>query len=137
VEIFSQAGAIPYRWAKCSLEVLLISTSSGKNMTIPKGLIDPGFTVIETVLNEAYEEAGIKGCILTPAIGSYEFSKWGGLCNVEVFGMTVTHTFDNWPEDFMRYRVWSDYIQAARLVKHANLGKLILKLPEHLGSCKR
>jgi phosphohistidine phosphatase len=134
VELFNQAGAIPFRWAKCSLEVLLISTSSGKNMTIPKGLIDPGFNAIDTVLNEAFEEAGIKGRILTPAIGSFEFYKWGGRCIVEVFGMMVTHTFEDWPEGFMRQRVWTEYKQAVRRVKHVALGELILKLSERLGN---
>ena len=60
-DIFNQAGAIPCRFENSLLEVLLISTSSGKNWTIPKGLIDPGVTVIETVHNEAMEEAGIRG----------------------------------------------------------------------------
>jgi 8-oxo-dGTP pyrophosphatase MutT (NUDIX family) len=65
-DVFPQAGAIPYRIAPNKIQVLLISTSSGKNRTIPKGLIDPGYSVTETALNEAYEEAGIKGRLLTP-----------------------------------------------------------------------
>ena len=60
-EIFAQAGTIPYRIVEDVLEVLLISTSSGKNLTIPKELINPSFSAIETALNEAYEEARIEG----------------------------------------------------------------------------
>jgi 8-oxo-dGTP pyrophosphatase MutT (NUDIX family) len=77
-DVFPQAGAIPYRITGDTIEVLLISTSSGKHLTIPKGLIDPGFSATDTALNESYEEAGIKGRLLTPVIGRYSFEKWGG-----------------------------------------------------------
>ncbi|WP_319523786.1 NUDIX hydrolase [uncultured Desulfosarcina sp.] len=132
MELFDQAGAIPYRILDDAIEVLLISTSSGKNLTIPKGLIDPGYSATETVVNEAYEEAGIKGRLLTPAIGAYEFEKWGGRCRVDVFVMAVNRQLEVWPEGSVRRRVWFDYHEAARRVKHADLGDLILKLPAFL-----
>ena len=131
-DVFPQAGAIPYRIAPNKIQVLLISTSSGKNMTIPKGLIDPGYSATETALNEAYEEAGIKGRLLTTPVGSYGFIKWGGRCMVKVFAMTVTHELDRWPEMDMRRRVWTNFETAARIVKHSDLGALILKIPDHI-----
>ena len=131
-DVFAQAGVIPYRISGDSLEVLLISTSSGKYLTIPKGLIDPGFSATETALNEAYEEAGIKGRLLTPIIGTYNFEKWGGRCEVEVFVMAVTQVLDEWPEDLLRRRVWADYRHASSEVRHPGLGALILKLPDRL-----
>lgn len=131
-EVFAQAGSIPYRIADGVLEVLLISTSSGKNLTIPKGLIDPGFSAAETALNEAYEEAGIEGRLLTPIIGSYRFKKWGGRCDVDVYAMTVTRMLKQWPEADVRRRIWTEFRQAARQVKHAALGALILELPGRL-----
>ena len=130
--VFRQAGAIPYRKTNSATEVLIISTSSGKNWTIPKGIIDPGFSATETVMNEALEEAGIEGRILKPSIGDYRFAKWGGLCEVEVFVMAVTRELEHWPEDYFRQRVWMDVEQAARQVKHAALGALILKLDGYL-----
>ena len=129
---FVQAGAIPYRIDDHSLQVLLITTSSGKNLTIPKGLIDPGYTATEAALIEAYEEAGIKGRLLTPSVGTYEFKKWGGRCRVDVYLLAVTRELDPWPEKFMRKRIWTDFQQAAQLVKHGDLGELILKPPEFL-----
>ena len=132
-DVFAQAGAIPYRIADNDmLEVLLISTSSGKHLTIPKGLIDPGFSTTETVLNEAYEEAGIEGRLLTPMIGTYHYEKWGGRCEVEVFAMAVTRVLDRWPEDATRQRIWTDFRYAAVQVKHPDLGALILTLPDRL-----
>jgi 8-oxo-dGTP pyrophosphatase MutT (NUDIX family) len=132
MELFDQAGAIPYRISNGALEVLLISTSSGKNLTIPKGLIDPGYSTTETAVNEAYEEAGIKGRLLTPALGAYGFEKWGGRCRVDVFVMAVNRELEAWPEGSVRRRNWFDFRKAARQVKHADLGDLILKLPAFL-----
>ena len=131
-DVFPQAGAIPYRIADDVLEVLLISTSSGKHLTIPKGLIDPGFSTTETALNEAYEEAGIKGDLVMPPMGRYRFRKWGGICEVSVYAMSVTRVMDQWPESSMRRRLWIEYRQAARQVKHSDLGDLILTLPKRL-----
>jgi phosphohistidine phosphatase len=131
-DVFPQAGAIPYRITGDTIEVLLISTSSGKHLTIPKGLIDPGFSATDTALNESYEEAGIKGRLLTPVIGRYSFEKWGGRCDVDVFVMQVTRILDRWPEEWMRRRFWKEFRQAARQVKHSDLGALILNLPAHL-----
>ena len=131
-DVFPQAGAIPYRIADDVLEVLLISTSSGKHLTIPKGLIDPGFSATETALNEAYEEAGIKGDLVMPPMGRYRFRKWGGICEVSVYAMSVTRVMDQWPESSMRRRLWIEYRQAARQVKHSDLGDLILTLWKRL-----
>ena len=128
-EVFAQAGAIPYRITDDCLEVLLISTSSGKHLTIPKGLIDPGFSATETIANEAYEEAGIEGDLVMPPMGRYRFRKWGGICEVSVYAMAVTRVMDQWPESSMRRRLWVEYRQAARQVKHPDLGHLILTLP--------
>ncbi len=130
--VFAQAGAVPYRITDDRLEVLLVSTSSGKHLTIPKGVIDPGFSATDTVVNEAYEEAGIEGELVTPPMGRYRFKKWGGICEVVVYAMAVTREMDHWPESSMRRRLWIEYRQAARQVKHADLGKLILTLSEHL-----
>jgi phosphohistidine phosphatase len=131
--MYAQAGAVPCRLVDNILEVLLISTSSGKNWTIPKGLIDPGFSAEETVHNEALEEAGIRGRLLMPPIGIYSFPKWGGICLVSVFVMMVEVVQEDWPEAGMRRRLWMPCSQAARQVKHGDLGRLIMKAPEMAG----
>ena len=130
---FHQAGGIAFRQAVGDLSVLLISTSSGKHLTIPKGLIDPGFDAVETVHNEAWEEAGIRGDILQPPVGVYRFAKWGGECAVTAFALRVMRSADHFPEAVFRRRQWFDYREAARCVKHADLGQLILKLPAVIG----
>jgi phosphohistidine phosphatase len=131
-EVFAQAGALAYRTIDNTIQVLLITTSSGKHLTIPKGLIDPGFSATETVRNEAVEEAGIAGRLLVPPVGIYHFDKWGGHCEVEVYAMQVTRQLNRWPEGDSRRRLWVDFRQAAQRVKYAQLGALILELPEYL-----
>lgn len=127
-----QAGAVPYRLTSQAIEVLLISTSSGKHLTIPKGIIDPGFSAAQTALNEAYEEAGIKGDLMLPPIGGYQVKKWGGIWTVTVYAMAVTRMLNRWPEDRVRRRAWVEIRRAARLVKHDGLADVILKLPDRL-----
>ena len=132
VSVIAQSGAIPYRRSGDRIEVLLISTSSGKHMTIPKGIIDPGYSATETALNEALEEAGIEGRLLLPPVGAYHFEKWGSRCEVQVFALQVTRELDDWMEAAWRQRIWLAHTEAAGQVKHANLGSLILSLPERL-----
>ena len=132
-DLFIQAGAIPCRISGGTIEVLLITTSSGKHLTIPKGLIEPGFSAVETVHNEAMEEAGIQGELLMPAIGAYRFAKWGGICQVEVYVMMVGQLLDQWPEAAMRRRMWVGYRKAAQQVRQRDLGQLIMSVPEVIG----
>jgi 8-oxo-dGTP pyrophosphatase MutT (NUDIX family) len=135
-DIFFQAGAIPCRTTTDGLEIVLISTSSGKHWTIPKGVIEPGASAEETVHNETLEEAGIKGKLVVPSIGIYRFKKWGGICHVEVFVMMVKDLLDEWPEAAMRRRILLDCLQASRKVKHSELGQLILRAPA-VAVCER
>ena len=131
---FSQAGVVPCRIVKGGIKVLLISTSSGKHWTIPKGLVDPGFSAVETAHNEAMEEAGIKGELVMPAIGMVRFAKWGGICSVSVFVMMVTEMAEQWPEAATRRRLWVAYHEAAHKVKHHDLGRLILAVPQFIAA---
>lgn len=126
--VIDQAGVVPYRYTDERLHVLIISTSSGRNWTIPKGIIDPGETDLSTAANESWEEAGIRGTIYTPAMGQYGFRKWGCRCEVKVFAMRVTHEAPDWPEGYLRRRQWLSPVQAARMVKHAALGDLIASI---------
>ena len=41
---YRQSGTLPYRWRKDKLEVLLISSRSGKRWVAPKGIVDPGMS---------------------------------------------------------------------------------------------
>ena len=56
-----QAAVVAYRRVGDAVEVCLIRRLTTTVWGIPKGLVDPGDTLEETALNEAWEEAGLKG----------------------------------------------------------------------------
>src|SRR5438552_861734 len=76
-----QAGAIPIR----NSEICLITSSSGKRWVIPKGCLEPGKTVGDIALQEAWEEAGLRGTLRPQPVGSYLYKKYGDNYHVTVF----------------------------------------------------
>ncbi len=88
-EVILQSGVVPYRITNGKIEILLVTSSSGKHWVIPKGWITPWLTSADSAAKEAWEEAGVKGNVIEPAIGFYKTRKWGYLCQVEVFPMLV------------------------------------------------
>ena len=101
-----QAAVVPYRWRDSEPEFCLI-TSSGKGLWgFPKGLIDPGETLVEAALKEAEEEAGLHGEIEGEPLGQYEYRKWGTTLLVTSYLMRVTQADDDWLEADVRKRCW-------------------------------
>ncbi|NOQ96994.1 MAG: NUDIX domain-containing protein [Calditrichae bacterium] len=126
--VYQQAAAIPFRFEAQQLQILLVQTRSGNRWTIPKGLIDPGFTPQETALQEAYEEAGIKGVLHPDVFGEFSYAKWQGVCKVQIFLMKVESELSHWPEKYFRQRKWEDIDQAVKMIKYSGLGEVIRKL---------
>ena len=126
--IYEQAAAMPYRFKGQKLQIMLVQTRSGNKWTIPKGLIDPGFTPQETALQEAYEEAGIKGVLHPDVIGEFSYSKWQGICKVQIFLMKVENELSHWPEKFFRQRKWVDIDQATKMIKYSGMAEMTNKL---------
>ena len=123
--IYEQAAALPLRLASEKLQVLLIYNRSGHKWTIPKGIIDPGFTAEETALAEAYEEAGIKGVLHPKSCGNFSYAKWQGICRVQVFLMKVQEELGHWPEKYFRERRWVDQVESHKMIKYNWLNKII------------
>src|SRR5688500_5750748 len=93
-----QAGVIPFRRKKGTIEVCLIRNKRRKKWKIPKGFVDPGETSQQAALKEAWEEAGLRGRIIGDTIGSYEYDKWGLDLTVAVYLMEVNDVEDEWEE---------------------------------------
>src|SRR5438445_8427223 len=106
-----QAGAIPVRNSK----ICLITSSSGKRWVIPKGCLEPGKTISDIALQEAWEEAGLRGILHPHPIGSYLYQKCGDTYHVTVFIMEVTTVAEDWPECTLRQRRW---LRAAQALSH-------------------
>lgn len=114
-----QAAAIAVRRSDKSLEVCLIRRKGSKGWGIPKGVVDRGDTHEETALNEAWEEAGLKGRLIGDAIGTYDYEKWGKTLTVAVYVMEVLDQADTWEEAGFRERRWTSFAKAAsRLTRH-------------------
>jgi 8-oxo-dGTP pyrophosphatase MutT (NUDIX family) len=129
---FSQSGVIPFRYKKGKLEVMLITSMGGKHWIIPKGIIEPDLSPEESAQQEAFEEAGVKGKIIPKCTGEYQYSKWGGICNVKVFPFAVEKILDDYPESDLRKRKWATIQKAISLVDIKELGELIKSLPVFL-----
>ena len=121
-----QAAAIPCRrTAAGSLRVCLIRRRGSRNWGIPKGLVEAGDTHEETALNEAWEEAGLRGRVLGDALGTYEYEKWGGPLRVAVYVMDVQRQARTWQECGFRERRWVTFDEAGVLLrKHPAAGFL-------------
>ena len=112
-----QAAAIAVRRNGEALEVCLIRKKQSEHWGIPKGIVDPGDTHEQTALNEAWEEAGLKGRLLGDAIGTYEYEKWNRSFVVAVYAMEVLEQHDDWQEVRVRECRWTSFGEAASLLE--------------------
>ena len=126
---YRQSGVIPCRAGASGREILLITSRRRGRWIIPKGVIDPGTTPVESACKEAYEEAGIRGRVTAEPLGEYQYRKWGGVCTVQVFALEVSTELDTWPESSVRRRQWMSVLEAANAVEEGELKELILSMP--------
>ena len=121
----AQACAIPYRRHGDEWSLCLITSLKKKNWIFPKGIIDPGETLEETALKEAFEEAGVRGRIVGEPVGVYSDAKWGAILDVTVVLMEVDHAADDWPEAAARHRRWAPPAEAEQLVARPELRQIL------------
>ena len=69
-----QVAAICYQKTENGVQFLLVKTTGG-SWTFPKGQIDPGHTEAEAAVQEAEEEAGVRGMIEMQPFSTYVYSK--------------------------------------------------------------
>ncbi|MDH7516043.1 MAG: NUDIX hydrolase [Bacteroidota bacterium] len=128
--IFLQAGVIPFRRGERGIEVLLVSSRSGKRWVFPKGLIEAGDTPLFTAEREALEEAGARGTLHPEPLGRYRYRKWGGVCDVEMYAMEVTELMEKWAENAFRVRLWSPLESVPTLLREPVLVPILGKLDQ-------
>ena len=128
---YRQSAAIPVRRSAEGVEVLLVTSRSGKRWIVPKGIVEKHLTPAESAAKEAWEEAGVRGALVPGPIGSYRYEKWGGTCTVEVFVLRVEEWADTWPEPYRRRR-WAGLEEAAGEVREPDLAALVRAVPEVL-----
>ncbi len=131
-----QSGVLPYRFGKGRFEVLLITNSSGTKWIIPKGQLEPDMTPQESALQEAKEEAGVKGVITGGVIGTYRSrkKKTGRLCVIDIYPMQVEKEMKKWHEKGMRKRRWCSVEEALEKVSNPELKEVIRSASEILNT---
>ncbi|MBI1406761.1 MAG: NUDIX domain-containing protein [Caulobacter sp.] len=127
-----QIGALPWRRRDGVLEVLLVTSRETRRWVIPKGWPMTGRSDPEAAAAEAWEEAGLKGLIVTAPIGAFNYDKRlkdGEFreCRVKVYPFEVTAERDQWPESGQRERLWVARDEAATLVQEPGLAKIIAR----------
>lgn len=126
---YTQSAVIPYRIQNNTVEILLISSSSGRKMTVPKGISEPDMTAWDSAAREAFEEGGVRGEVTDELLGTYRFEKWGSECSVEVYPLKVTEELSDleWEESH-RKRIWLTADKASELVTVQALVPMIQEL---------
>jgi len=133
---YDQSGVIPFWVRNKEIQIMLITSRSGKRWVIPKGIIESDLTSLESAEKEAFEEAGVLGKAHASAIGKYQYKKRGGTCTVEVFLLKVERVLEAWPESQLRQREWLKVKGAIKRVDEKTLKKIIRRLPKLLKDIK-
>jgi 8-oxo-dGTP pyrophosphatase MutT (NUDIX family) len=127
-----QAAALPYRFYRGRLEVLMITRREGRRWVVPKGHVEPGETPRQSARREASEEAGLEGRLGRRPIGRYAYLKKSSPCTVLVFLMRVERERRRWREEDERVREWLELEEAIERARHRGLRLLLQNLPRAL-----
>ena len=119
-------------------QVLLVTSRGTGRWIVPKGWPMPGRTLAGAAMQEAWEEAGVKGRIVQAEIGRYHYDKeqergFAIPVEVRVFPLYVDVLNDSFPERGERKRRWFPPHEAARMVAEAGLKRILLGLPRAQG----
>ena len=131
-----QAAVVPVRRREEEVEVCLVTSLGKKKWILPKGINDPGESLEQTALKEAFEEAGLKGRIVGEPIGRFEDEKWGSVLDVSVFIMEVDEALDKWQESHLRRRKFVPLEEARGMVKKKILRKMLKRASKRLAQTK-
>jgi 8-oxo-dGTP pyrophosphatase MutT (NUDIX family) len=118
------------------LELCLTRRKDSRKWGIPKGFIDRGDTPEEAALNEAVEEAGLRGSLIGDAIGTYDYRKWNAHLTVSVFLMNVLEEEEEWEEMRIRERSWHSLEEATELLAAHPIRPLWDRVRESLATAR-
>ena len=129
-DVRSQFAALCFRIRKDKPEVLLITSRGSQRWIIPKGWPMHGKTPGECALQEAWEEAGVKGKAYERCLGIYSYNKFIGLergmpCVAMVYPVKVRSLADDFPEEGQRRRKWFALKKAAAKVAEPELRQIL------------
>ncbi|MFQ3264292.1 MAG: ADP-ribose pyrophosphatase YjhB (NUDIX family) [Colwellia sp.] len=99
-----QYGVLPFIKEKNKQKVVLISSCESKKWIVPKGHKINKLTKRATALQEAFEEAGIKGYIKRKKPLIFEIKSHGKTVTLVLYFMKVKELLLLWPENKKRKR---------------------------------
>ncbi|GLS87950.1 NUDIX hydrolase [Cypionkella aquatica] len=128
-----QYGALCWRMHRGKVEVLLITSRDTGRWVIPKGWPMDKRSPSEAAMQEAWEEAGVRGEIAQTSLGQFNYVKLltpkrSCECAVEVFALRVSELADKFPERKERRRKWFAADKAARKVNEPQLRMVLAGL---------
>ena len=114
-------------------KILMITSRGSGRWIIPKGWPIRGLDSAGAVLQEAWEEAGIrKGEAASDPIGSYGYDKglrgdWSVPVRTQVYPVRVIELSDDYPESHQRKRRWVTPAEAATMVDEPELSEILAR----------
>jgi 8-oxo-dGTP pyrophosphatase MutT (NUDIX family) len=127
-----QFAALPFHYGEDGRPRVMLLTSRGtRRWVIPKGWPMRGREPSEVAAQEAFEEAGLVGTIVSKhPVGSYHYEKQlssnrGILCEVTVYLFLVERQLDDWPEKAVRETQWFDPSDTCNLVDEGGLAEIL------------
>ncbi len=130
-DVRTQFAALCYRISDDDKPEILLVTSRGTGRwIIPKGWPMDGKTPIESALQEAWEEAGVKGKVSGPCLGLYSYHKELNdesdlPCVAMVYPIKVKSLAKKYPEVGQRSRKWLSLKKAAARVDEPELAHIL------------
>ena len=126
-----QVTALCHRPTEDGHEILLVTSRGRGNWILPKGWPKKKVSAAQTALEEAFEEAGIRGTVADDAIGEYHYTKStkGGAvinCVAMVYEVVFTEMAKTFPEKGDRKVSWFTPEAAAQAVSSPELAALLL-----------
>jgi ADP-ribose pyrophosphatase YjhB (NUDIX family) len=132
-----ESGVLAFRrHKKGEPQILLIGKKHSKQWGIPKGRTVAHLSYAENAAKEAFEEAGVVGCVSPNAVGMFRAKKRSAnpqvrlIVEVWVFLLEVTENLVTWPEKDKRAVKWVSCEAAARLLREPVLAHLCHRLAQ-------
>ncbi len=131
--LIEQSAALIVRGGR----VCLVTASSGRRWILPKGTREPGQSLADCAVMEAWEEAGIRGRVVRRPIARYTANKCGRTCLVSVFRLLVDDVADDWPERGCRRRRWLSFAQAVEEIDVPEVRRLLADMQSQRSGASR
>lgn len=129
-DVRTQFAALCFRLQDGKPEILLITSRGSHRWIIPKGWPMDGKTPGESALQEAWEEAGVRGKVIDRCLGIYSYNKAvtpkkGFPCVAMVYPIKVKALKRKYPEVGQRQRKWFSPKKAAARVEEPELAQIL------------